>query len=639
MERRLAAIFAADMVSFSRLMEAKEVGTITRQKRHRAELIDPKIAAHGGHIIKPTGDGMIAEFSSVVEAVQCAVSVQSEMKAREADVPEDRRIRYRVAVNLGDVIFDDEEHDVYGDGVNIAARLEALAEPGGVVVSGTAYDHLKANVEVGYEDLGEQQVKNISTPVRVYRVVPERQTVPSKAPTPTNRHRPLVLAAVTAVGLIFVGIAVWQFVLQPNPAETGLAEDAPILTMPEGPKIVVLPFDNLSGVAEQDYFVDGLTEDLTTRLAEHGYLFVIGRNTAFKYKGESPDIREVGRDLGVDYVLEGSIRRSDARIRVTAQLVNARDGAHVWAKTYDRDLSAKSVFDIQDELTIGISEAIGGTKGVLTESILNATRARRPKELASFECVLLARNYWNTYDPTVHARARACMENAVKREPDFSDGWQNLSTLYRAEYENGLKGKPDPQGRAEEALGHALRLDPDNPNIHATRAMMMRSLGRIEDARSSVFEAIRLSPNDPATLHFLAISAVYTGLWETGWPIWQKVIKLDPSPPSWTYWTAFNYQYNAGNLDEAYRYALILKHETDDGFHWVAASEASVLAQMGRVDEARAALDRVLAKRPNFAETARKELAVWWGHSPDYMARFMSGLYKAGLPKLDATDG
>ena len=388
---------------------------------------------------------MIAEFSSVVEAVQCAVSVQREMDARETDVPEERKIRYRVAVNLGDVIFDDG--DVYGDGVNIAARLEGLAEPGGVVVSGTAFAHLKSNVEVGYEDLGEQLVKNIATPVRVYRVVPEGQIAPLRASVPAKRRRRLVFPAIAAI-LVVAGLAIWQFVITPGPFDTATADQ--VLALPKGPKIVVLPFNNLSGDPDQDYFVNGLTEDLTTRLTDHGYLFVTGRTTALKYKGKSPD--DVGHDLGVDFVVEGSIRRAGNSIRVSAQVLSARDGTQIWAETYDRELTVENVFAIQDELTIGISEAIAGSGGAVRKELLAKIGKRRPETLGTFECVLLGTQFLENFDPAVHSKARDCLEQAVKREPNYAFGWVVLATLYR--FEHAIGNQPAPRSTWTDRAGH-----------------------------------------------------------------------------------------------------------------------------------------------------------------------------------------
>jgi adenylate cyclase len=303
--RRLTAILAADVAGYSRLMGADEEGTHERLKAHLGELVEPKIGEHRGRTVKNTGDGLLAEFASVVDAVRCAVDVQRGMIDREPEVPEERRIRFRIGVNLGDVIA--EEHDIFGDGVNVAARLEALAEPGGICVSRVVRDQVRDRLDYTFDDLGEQQVKNIARPVRVYRV--RDLGAATKGPSPTT---------------------------------------SPVLPLPDKPSIAVLPFTNMSSDAEQEFFADGIAEDVTTALLRYPSLFVIARNSSFTYKGRAVDVKEVGRELGVRYVLEGSLRKSGNRIRITAQLVEAQTGKHIWAERYDRDLA--DIFAVQDDI-------------------------------------------------------------------------------------------------------------------------------------------------------------------------------------------------------------------------------------------------------------------------------------------------
>ena len=301
-QRRLAAIFAADMVAYSRLMEADETGTIARQKAHRAELVDPQIASHGGRIVKTTGDGMLVEFGSVVDATQCAVAIQRAMAEREADVGEEHRIQYRIGINLGDIVIDGD--DILGDGVNVAARLEGLAEPGGVYISDVVHQSVAGKLDVAFEDLGEQQVKNISKPVHAYRVMLDgAPAAPSAAP----------------------------------------------LALPDKPSIAVLPFDNLSGDPEQEYFTDGITEDIITSLSHLRQLYVTARNSTFSYKGQAMDVQLVASELGVRYVLEGSVRKSNNQVRITTQLIDGETGNHLWAERYDRALA--DIFAVQDEIT------------------------------------------------------------------------------------------------------------------------------------------------------------------------------------------------------------------------------------------------------------------------------------------------
>jgi len=329
-ERKLAAILAADVAGYSRLMGADEEGTLARLKTLRRELADPKIKEHRGRIVKTTGDGLLIEFASVVDAVRCAVEVQREMAERNADVPSDRRIEFRMGINLGDIMKDGR--DIYGDGVNVAARLEALAEPGGICVSRVVRDQVRDKLAFSFEDMGEQQVKNIARPVRVHRILLGEGTGPSEA---------------TAGGAA-------------NPP----------LALPDKPSIAVLPFQNMSGDPEQEYFADGMVEEVITALSRIRWLFVIARNSSFTYKGQAIDVKQVGRELGVRYVLEGSVRKGGNRVRITAQLIEAETGAHLWADRFDGSLA--DVFDLQDQVATGVAGVI--------EPTLQAAEIRRSSE-------------------------------------------------------------------------------------------------------------------------------------------------------------------------------------------------------------------------------------------------------------------
>jgi adenylate cyclase len=327
MERRLSAIFAADMVGYSRLMEADEVGTLERQKAHRQELINPTLKEYHGRIVKEMGDGILVEFPSVVEAVQCAVIIQQGMVDREAEVTSDLRIQYRIGINLGDIIIEDD--DIFGDGVNVAARLEQLAEPGGVCISGTTYDQLKSKVEVGYESLGEVQVKNIKQAVRAYKILTDPVHAGETIGEKRIKFAVTYKFAVTAAVFLFfiIGGGTWWWSQQPDidPADPmKLAQN-----ISDKPSIAVLPFDNISNDPEQDFFSDGITEDLITDLSQISGLFVIARNTVFTFKGKAQDIQRIGNKLGVKYILEGSVRKSGSNIRVNAQLINVKTGGHI----------------------------------------------------------------------------------------------------------------------------------------------------------------------------------------------------------------------------------------------------------------------------------------------------------------------
>ena len=399
MERRLAAIFASDMVGFSRLMEADELGTLNRQKRHRSELIDPKIEQHGGKIIKLTGDGMIAEFPSVVEAVLCAVSVQRKMAVREANIPEERRICYRVAVNLGDVIFDSEDNDIYGDGVNIAARLEGLAEPGGIVVSGTAYDHLKSNVDVGYEDLGEQQVKNISTPIRAYRVVLDGVAAPKRAP---GRYQKSLFRALVVVAVIVcVGFLGDWYVSQSSDAA---AIDIDKVLSIKGPMVAVIPFENRGNKAH-DGFAHGMTEQVVAALTRFGGIRVMAPRLAASKDGSIAELREIG----ARYIVDGSVVRTDNAVRTTVAMSNAITGDQIWADTFKAKLTPENVYDVQEKVSARIAASIASDfSGPIALDRLKDASSKPPESMEALDCVQSASSWVNPEDQIFRSLQKYC---------------------------------------------------------------------------------------------------------------------------------------------------------------------------------------------------------------------------------------
>ena len=380
-QRRLAAILSADVAGYSRLMGADEAGTLERLKALRAEVVDPVIAAHDGRIVKLMGDGALVEFASVVGAVECAVEVQRGLSERTAGEPEDQRIVFRIGVNLGDVIIDGD--DIYGDGVNVAARLQEIAEPGGVCISGSVFDQVKGKVEAGFEDLGDQRVKNIAEPVRAYR---------------------------------------W------SDAIAAPARAAP-LALPDKPSIAVLPFVNMSGDPEQEYFSDGITEDIITELSRFPTLFVIARNSSFHFKGKAVKVSEIGRDLGVQYVVEGSVRKVGNRVRVTAQLVEAMSGNHLWAERYDREL--EDIFEVQDEVAHTVAATVSGR---LDDAGAERARRRPTEDLAAYDLFLRAYQHVHRWTRADLAAARPLLEKALDLDPNIARAHAYLGFVHVADW-------------------------------------------------------------------------------------------------------------------------------------------------------------------------------------------------------------
>src|ERR1700724_1230463 len=376
-ERRLAAILAADVAGYSRLMGVDEEDTLAALKAIRREVSDPKIAEHRGRIVKTTGDGLLVEFASVVDAVRCAVELQREMALRNEGVAKERRIEFRIGINLGDIIID--EHDIYGDGVNVAARLEALAEPGGVCVSRVVRDQVRDKVDFGFEDLGEQQVKNIARPVRVYRI-PLAETARTKAPLP----------------------------------------------LPDKPSLAVLPFQNMTGDAEQDYFVDGIVEEITTSISRLPWLFVIARNSSFTYKGRAVDVKQVARELGVRYVLEGSVRKAANRVRITGQLIDTASSAHIWADRFDGGLG--DIFDLQDQVT----ESVVGAIAPAVEKAEIERAKRKPTESLDAHALYLrgSARLYQFASRQANDEALRLFKSAIELDPDFAPAYGRAAACY-----------------------------------------------------------------------------------------------------------------------------------------------------------------------------------------------------------------
>jgi adenylate cyclase len=642
-ERKLAAILAADVVGYSRLVGDDEAGTIARLRTLRKDLVEPLIAEYHGRVVKLMGDGALVEFASVVDAVECAAVLQAGVAARQAELPEHQRIAFRIGINLGDVII--EGDDIHGDGVNVAARLEALAEPGGICISRSVRTQIQDKLPLIFEDLGEKALKNVRRPVQVFRVLAGNGRSVAAGVGRTPRRGPWrgAAAVVAIIVLVVAGSLVWW--LEPwasrerresAPISASALAPAgdPVLAVPSGPAIAVLPFDNLSGDPEQGFFADGLTEDIITRLARFNDLRVIARNSTFRYKDQPADVRQIGHDLGARYVVEGSVRRSAEALRVTAQLIDTRGGEHLWAETYDRDLSVAAVFEVQDDITDRVVAAIASSQGAITLGHIREIRTKAPAHLASYDCVLLAHIYERLNDRPSHLAALTCLDRVVRTDPDYAEAWAWLAYLYTEQIWSNYNVQPgqDPAELAARAAERAVELDPANARGHAMLAFVHYYRRQRDAFLTEAQRALALNPNDASVLAEMSLRfGQGLGMWEEALAMSDKAIALSPHPPPWYHGARVNYYYQKGEYEKA----LAANDEfATSGLYWSYLHYAAIYAQLGgnrEAREAREAITKVLELEPDYPKRARADIEYWnWG-GPGHVEHWLDGLRKAGL--------
>jgi len=575
--RRLAAILAADVAGYSRLMGADEEGTLAALKALRRELADPKIKEHHGRIVKTTGDGLLIEFVSVVDAIRCAVEVQREMAGRNAEVPADRRIEFRMGINLGDIIRDGR--DIYGDGVNVAARLEGLAEPGGICVSRVVRDQVRDKLDFAFEDMGEQQVKNIARPVRVHRVVLGETTGSSES---------------TAVGAA-------------NPP----------LALPDKPSIAVLPFQNLSGDPEQEYFADGMVEEIITALSRIRWLFVIARNSSFTYKGQAIDVKQIGRELGVRYILEGSVRKVGGRVRITAQLIDATNGAHLWADRFDGSL--EDVFDLQDKIAIS---AAGVVEPALQAAEIRRASARPTKDLTTYDLYLRALSHFMTYDKERILQALDWLRQALDRDPHYSPALA-LAANFRLHLDVNDWADDGEANRntAVDLARQALRITVDEPDILAQTAFVLAYFGDDIKACSSLTDrALELNPSSSYAWLCSGWIRLYAGQPDAAIEHFHSHFRLNPRGPRGTVLLGIGFAHLFEQRFEEAVTALQASLQLLPSISWAYAALASCYAQMGRLGDARAMVERLRAITPH----AMPSVALF--RNPEHRELLLSGL-------------
>jgi len=581
-ERRLAAVLAADMVGYSRLMEVDETGTLARLKTHRIELIDPAIAKNRGRIIKTTGDGILVEFQSVADAVMCAVEVQRRMSRRNTDVSPARWIQFRIGINLGDVIV--EENDIFGDGVNVAARLEALAEPGGICVSAAVRDQVGNRLDdVEFEDLGDQTVKNIIRPIRVFRIRLD--------PDPKNLPE-------------------------------GATDAAVATTISKKPSIAVLPLANMSGDPEQEFFTDGLTEDIITELSRFHDLLVISRNSTFVHKGKAVKVQEVAREFGVEYVLEGSVRKAGDRIRVTVQLIDAKTDRHIWAERYDRKL--EDIFAIQDEMTRAIVATLPGR----VEAATHDRAKRKPTDnMAAYECVLAAKVLHHRSIREDNAEAQRLLDRALALDPDYAHAhaWK-ACVLGQTWGYNWCADRDATLQQVGAEAETALALDDNDSDVHRILAALDLTRDDHDKAAYHQERALALNPNYDLVVVQQGELLTWLGRPEEGIDWIKKAMRLNPYHPE-RFWSHLG---RACYCAEKYAEAAEAFSRITRPDHTHHAFLAATFAQMGNAVAAAAHATEVLQREPKFSAAAY--LATQHYKRDVDRDRHEAGLLKAGLP-------
>ena len=584
LERRLAAILAADVVGYSRLMEQDEAGTLAALKERRRNILNPLVAHHHGRIVKVMGDGVLVEFASAVNAVQCAVELQKDMAAANSDLPEERRVHLRVGINLGDVMV--EGGDLYGDGVNVAARLQQMAAPGGIFVSAKVHDEVGSKLPVSYADMGEQAIKNIAAPLRIFRVIGG----------------------------------------QPELAHS---DDGPPL--PSKPSIAVLPFANMSGDQEQEYFADGIVEDITSGLARVQWLFVIARNSSFTYKGRVVDMKQIGRELGVRYLLEGSVRKAGDRIRITIQLVDATSGAHIWADRFDGTLN--DVFDLQDRVTVSV---VGAIEPRLRHAEIERTRKKPTQSVDAYDLFLRAVALHNTRRLEDSREALRLLHHAIEIDQHYASAYALAAYCVHRHKVHGWISLSDPmiaEGIRMARLA-AERGQDDPEALWMSGLVISMTTGDFEDGLALIERSLTLNPNSANAWMGSGIVRAYLGDTETAIAHLQRSARLSPLDPlAFGTWMGFAYaHFMAGRYEDASTWCDRALHEAPN-YPPALRMKAACHGLLGRPEEGRKWVRRLLAVNPDTSISSSRTFYEIVMKNPACLAAMLDGLRTSGMPE------
>ncbi len=622
-KRRLAAILSADMVGYSRLMEVDESGTIARQKSVRNELIDPEIIAHGGRIVKTTGDGILVEFPSIIEAVKFSTKLQRAMVVREEKTPENKRIQYRIGINLGDIVIDGD--DILGDGVNIAARLESMAVPGGICISQNVFNQVKNRLEFGYEELGPVKVKNLSEPVVAFRIHFDPKVAGNiiRSEHPALISTPLVMGV--AAFLVVFAVASLMWWLQPWVGNTGPSSTTERqIFQSDKPVIAVLPFDNLSNDPQQDYFSDGITDDLITDLSKISGLYVIARNTTFTYKGTPTKAQKIAQEVGASHVLEGSVRKEGNRIRINAQLIDAKSGHYLWADRFDRQIN--DVFALQDEVTTKIVTALS-VKLEFNERIELSSSVQAHPE--AYDILLQGLERYRRFTWEGILESREYFERAISLDPNFARAYADLALSYAMPVQLGIIDKSEDSIRkALQIANHAAELDDAIPQVHFAFSIIYRLMKRHDDSISAARRAISIEPNYADGYGLLAMSLNFAGMPEEGLASINQAMKLNPRHPFFYVFILGQSYYLLNRFKEAAEQFELAKSKNPQ-FSNAHKMLAATYSALGRIEDAEWAIAELETLNPEISLVQEEASSPYKDES--IFRLYIERLRKAGL--------